>query len=430
MSTAIDRTASHASPSYRSVLSAPGVLRLVVLSTLARVPQTAAGVVLTLHVARTLGAGYATAGLVMAATTIGMTVGGPWRGRVVDSAGLRRAMVPSIVVGGGAWFAAPFLSPTGLVIAGLLGGVLTLPVFTVTRQSLAILVPQEQRRVVYSIDSIGTEVSFMVGPALGVLIATQWSSYAGLVLVGIATVLAGVAFWLLNPPTRSAAPDEPAGSAVRISRRDWFTPSLGVVLGVSGAATIVLSATDVSIVAVLDDAGKVSYAALVVVLWSLGSMVGVAAYGVLHRTVSPLWLLFTLALLTLPAALAHSVAWLGAALFLAGAMCAPTIAATTEAVARLVPERARGEAMGWHGSALTVGTAIGAPLAGAVIDGVGPSHGFVVAGGAGMLIAGFGLSVQCVRTWRRRGLVVGGEVPADLGRVPARPSQVPADCRG
>src|SRR4051794_16362741 len=145
MSTAIDSTATHASPSYRSVLSTPGVLRLVILSTLARVPQTAAGVVLTLHVARTLGAGFATAGIVVAASTIGMTVGGPWRGRRVDSAGLRRAVVPSIVVGGGVWFATPFLAPTGLIMAGLLGGVLTLPVFTVARQSLAILVPEEQR---------------------------------------------------------------------------------------------------------------------------------------------------------------------------------------------------------------------------------------------------------------------------------------------
>src|SRR4051812_45246265 len=59
----------------------------------------------TLHVARTLGAGYATAGIVMAATTIGMTLGGPWRGRVVDRSGLRRALLPSIVVGGAAWFA-------------------------------------------------------------------------------------------------------------------------------------------------------------------------------------------------------------------------------------------------------------------------------------------------------------------------------------
>jgi MFS family permease len=240
--------------------------------------------------------------------------------------------------------------------------------------------------------------------------------------VGLATVAAGVAFWLVNPPTRSTRAEEPAAAEVTLSRRDWFTPTLGVILGVSGAATIVLSATDVSIVAVLDDAGRVGFAGFVIVLWSLGSLVGVAVYGALHRSVSPLWLLFALAVLTLPAALAHSVLWLAVALFVAGALCAPTIAATTEAVARLTPERARGEAMGWHGSALTVGTAVGAPLAGSVIDGVGPSQGFVIAGGAGILIAGLGLSVQAMRAWRRRGLDVAHEVRADRAAVPA-------DCR-
>ena len=45
-----------------------------------------------------------------------------------------------------------------------------------------------------------------------------------------------------------------------------------------------------------------------------------------------------------------------------GALCAPVITATAEEVTRRVPERVRGEAMGWHGSALTVGDrARGAP---------------------------------------------------------------------
>lgn len=422
---------------YREVLRMPGVLRLVVLSTLARVPQTAAGVALTLHVARTLGAGYATAGLVVAASTVGMTIGGPWRGRVIDRQGVRRAFVPSIVVGGGAWLLAPFLHPLGLVVVGFVGGVLALPIFTVTRQSLAVLVPPDRRRVVFSLDSIGTEVSFMIGPALGVLVATQWSSYAALALLGVTTVAAGLAFWLLDPPTRSEqpvphadeAPDtldgELAGRA-RITRRDWFTPSLGVILGVSAAATIVLAATDVSIVAVLDDAGQVGFAGVVIVTWALGSLVGVLVYGALRRAVSPMWLLFALAVLTVPAAFAHSVFWLAVALFVAGALCAPTIAATTEAVARLVPEQARGEAMGWHGSALTVGTAVGAPLAGVVIDGIAPSAGFAVAGGVGALIAGIGLSAGTARSWRRRSLSRPG--PQRQPQV-AEPSVRPARCR-
>ncbi|MGZ4651271.1 MAG: MFS transporter, partial [Kineosporiaceae bacterium] len=59
---------------YRRVLRRPGVLRLLLFATLARVPVTAAGVVLTLHVVTTLGLGYAAAGLVATAATVGMAI--------------------------------------------------------------------------------------------------------------------------------------------------------------------------------------------------------------------------------------------------------------------------------------------------------------------------------------------------------------------
>jgi predicted MFS family arabinose efflux permease len=85
----------------------------------------------------------------------------------------------------------------------------------------------------------------------------------------------------------------------------------------------------------------------------------------------------------------------------AGAVCAPVITATAEAIAALVPERVRGEAMGWHGSALTAGTALGAPLAGAAIDRAGPWTGFAVVGAVGALVALLGVAAVRVRRARR-----------------------------
>ena len=54
--------------------------------------------------------------------------------------------------------------------------------------------------------------------------------------------------------------------------------------------------------------------------------------------------------------------------FLAGLLCAPTITASVDQASRLVPAAVRGEAMGWHGSFLTTGGALGAPIAGVAID--------------------------------------------------------------
>ena len=64
---------------------------------LARIPHSAAGVLLTLHIVLTLGEGYAAAGAAAAVMTIGIALGAPWRGRRVDTAGLRTALIPSVV---------------------------------------------------------------------------------------------------------------------------------------------------------------------------------------------------------------------------------------------------------------------------------------------------------------------------------------------
>src|SRR4051812_30712485 len=129
---------------YRRVLARPGVPRLLVFAAFARVPATAAGVVLTLHVVMPLHLGYAAAGLVATAATVGMAIGSPWRGRAVDRLGLRRALIPSIVAGAAGWGAAPFVPYRVLLVVALAGGGLGLPVFTGTPPSLSRLVTGEQ----------------------------------------------------------------------------------------------------------------------------------------------------------------------------------------------------------------------------------------------------------------------------------------------
>ena len=56
-------------------------------------------------------------------------------------------------------------------------------------------------------------------------------------------------------------------------------------------------------------------------------------------------------------------------------------------MSRLTPASARGEAMGLHNSSLTVGVALGGPLAGLAADTLSPPWGFVAVGGVGALIA-------------------------------------------
>jgi predicted MFS family arabinose efflux permease len=98
--------------------------------------------------------------------------------------------------------------------------------------------------------------------------------------------------------------------------------------------------------------------------------------------------------------MAHSWPLLALALIPAGLACAPTVAQTVVAVSHAVPESARGEAIGLHSAALTLGNALGAPLAGAVIDHSSPAFGFAsvgFVGAAGALAAGGAAVLRRIR---------------------------------
>ena len=110
------------------------------------------------------------------------------------------------------------------------------------------------------------------------------------------------------------------------------------------------------------------------------------------------WLLGGLALVTAPVALATNLPMAAVLLFVSGLFCAPCITATIDTLSRLVPASARGEAVGWHGSSMTAGIALGAPLAGFAIDAGGWQWGFRVVSAAGLLVA-----VACGLVIARRG---------------------------
>ncbi|MFI7576232.1 MFS transporter [Micromonospora sp. NPDC049497] len=401
---------------YREALALPGLRSLLLVAVLARVPLTATGVTLTFYVVEDLGRGYGAAGLVGAAITVGAAIGGPLLGRLVDRRGLRPVLVLTAVAEAVFWSTAPMLPYPLLLPAAFLAGSLALPIFSVIRQSVAAMVPVERRRPAYALDSMSVELSFMVGPALATASVTAISARTTLYLVGAGIVAAGVGLWLLNPPVRGA--DEPVATRRRVPRREWLTPRLLALLAVSTACTLVLGGTDVAVIAALRESGEVGWTGVVLAMWAVASLVGGFAYGAVRRSFSPLALMAALSLCTIPVGLGGSHWWLLClALIPAGALCAPTIAATSDAVSRLAPPEARGEAMGLHGSAITVGIAVGAPLAGAVIDAHAPLWGFAVTGAIGVVVALLVLPVE-LRHRRAAATFMAGPAEPALTPVP------------
>lgn len=422
---------------YRELLAVGSVRRLLLVGMVARIPHSAAGVLLTLHIVLTLDQGYAAAGAAAAVMTIGIALGAPWRGRRVDTAGLRTALIPSVISETVIWSVVPHVSYQWLLPLVFVGGLLTLPIFSVVRQSLGVLAGGDQRRTAFALDAITTEIVFMIGPAAGAIAATSGFTVLGLTVVGVATSLAGLFLMWFNPPTRSADHAEessadqcraaeaavvaaapahlqeaaaelaPAEARVRAGLRGkvahdfaWCTTAVAAVFAVAAGAGMVLSGTDVGIVAALETGGHQRDIGIVFVFWCAASVVGGLVYGAMHRPVPPLILLLGMAALTIPMGFAHDTWTLALASLLPGLLCAPVLSSASEKVAEVVAEERRGEAMGWYGSALTAGVALGAPLAGVFIDGTGPSGGFVSVGVAGVALCFAGLFLQ-----QRRGKI-------------------------
>ncbi|MFC8502191.1 MFS transporter [Pedococcus sp. NPDC057267] len=400
---------------YRRVLVVPALRRALVLGFLVRMPIFAGGVVITLHVVGHLHRSYGAAGLVSAAATVAIAISGPWRGRLLDRHGLRRVVVPSIVVAALCWSVAPFVGYWPLMALAALAGLFVIPSFAIIRQAIIAAVPQDDRRTAISLDSVAVELSFMIGPAAGVWAATTWSTDWVLFAIEMLGVAAGVLLWFADPVLREAPDEDDTDGEVAtpVTRGQWFRPAFVVVCVGAAATTFVLGGTDIGIVAALRDFDAQSSIGWVLALWGFGSLLGGLVYGGLHRSVSAFWLLGALALVTAPMAFGGGPVSLGVLGFVAGLFCAPTITATVDQVSRVVPSAARGEAMGWHGSFMTAGMAVGAPVAGFAIDHRGWSSGFVAVAVVGALVAvvgGIGTSARARE--RRARAVVPHEVPA------------------
>ena len=392
---------------YRRVLSVPALRQALVLGILVRIPIFAGGVVLTLHVVQTLGRSYGAAGLVTAAATMCIAVSGPWRGRLLDSKGLRRVVMPSVVVMAICWSIAPFVGYVPLLLLAALGGLFIVPTFSIIRQAVIAAVPESDRRTALSLDSVAVELSFMVGPLVGVWAATIWPTAWVLFSTEMLGVLAGVGLWLANPVMRAdRVSEDMAGGGGNPPRSAWFRPRFLSVCGAAAATTIVLSGCDIAIVAALRELHQISLIGPVLAIWGLGSVVGGLVYGMLHRSIPAFLLLGGLSLATIPIALAPSVWPFAALTFIAGLLCAPTITATVDQASQAVPDAARGEAMGWHGSFMTAGSALGAPVAGLAIDQWGWRGGFVSVSLVGLAVAVAGATVTRRRSrGRAAGLV-------------------------
>lgn len=375
---------------YRRVLGIPGVPTTLVLMFAARVPVAAMGLTLTLHVVSALGRGYSAAGLVGTATMAGSALSSPLVGRMIDRFGLRPVVATCGTAATAYWISAPHLPYPVLVAIAFPAGGLAIPVSSIARQVLTALVPPEQRRSAYSLDSILLETAFMIGPAAGIAVATQVSSAAALTGIGLYFGAVTVALCWFNPPVRHE--DETAGGH-RPPLRGWLTFRLTATLCIATGALFCLAGMELAALAALRANGQVGLTGVLMVVMCVASAFGGLVHGAVRRSLSQATLMLLLAALTLPIGLFTEPWWLLAiALVPANVACAPTLTSGAEEVTSSVPARVRGEAMGLLDSATRLGLGLGSPLVGFVLDHSSAGWGFAASGAGGLAIAAAGLA--------------------------------------
>jgi MFS family permease len=385
---------------YAQLWAQRPVRALFIAAFFARIPALAAPLVLTLFVVGELDGTYAQAGVVAAATTIGAGIGSPWRGRLIDRLGLRRAIVPSVVAVGVLYPVAALSTYAWLVPVAFLMGLFLIPIFSIVRLSLSVMVPAEQRRTAFAADSVIAEGSFIIGPAVGALLVTQAGADVALAAIGACEVVAGLIFLVLNPPTRSRPAAADAAESKHAAPGPWLSVPVVFLFLISAGTMTALFSTDLGIIAELETLDGVGSVGVVFAAWGLASLVGGLVYGALDFSIRPTWLLLALGLTTIPVGLADSLWSLTVLVVPTGFLCAPTMTAAAEWIAKLVPEERRGEAMGWQGTAFTAGGAVSSPVIGLSIDGIGAWGGFVVGGSIAAAIALVSLGGQLVPRWR------------------------------
>ncbi|MDQ7808205.1 MFS transporter [Amycolatopsis sp. A133] len=358
---------------------------------LARLPMTMSGVLLTLYVVTGLGRGYGAAGLVGGGVTLGMALGAPLLGRCFDRYGLRPVVAVCGIGTTAFWVAAPHLPFEALAVVAVPAGVLSVPAGSLARQVLATLVPPEERRAAYSLDTISIEATFMIGPAAGIAAITAFSPTWTLTALG--ALFGGTAFliWLVDPPIRDGAA-EAVELGPRPPLRSWLTGRLVGTLLIAGGTLFVLVGTELATLAALRANGELGVTGLVIAVMCVASIVGGVVHGAVKRSLPQGVLMLLLALLVMPVGLVDHPWWLlMLALIPTNLLCAPTLAATTETVTRIAPPRVRGEAMGLQDSFTRLGLAVGSPVVGFAIDHSSPAWGFAAAGLGGLVIASAGL---------------------------------------
>jgi MFS family permease len=356
---------------------------MVLAAFIGRLPLSMVGLGCVLLVASETGS-YGYGGAVAAAGAVTTAAAGPLLGRLADTFGQRRILLPVTVVfaASGVGFLAAIKDDwpavTVFLFAGLAGACIP-PVSSMIRVRWTHLLRGTSRLpAALAMESVVDEFVFIVGPVLVTFLSTTGHATSGVVT---AFVLAVVGSVLFAAQGRTEPP--PGGHASRNGPSAMRTPGLRVLFVVGAAVGAILGTLEIALVAFADEVEAMSLSGVLIAALAVGSMTSGIGWGTVHwRTPLNRRLALVLVLLTLlilPLLVIENVWVMVPFVVVAGLSLSPSLISSFTLAELLVPQSAVTEAFTWIGTALGLGVAVGASLAGLVVDEVGANASFLVA---------------------------------------------------
>jgi len=357
---------------YLTVWRMPSAPTLLLAGFAGRLPASMVPLALLLLVEQHTGS-YLIAGL--AAAGYGLPIAGfaPVYGRFADRRGASRlllvtaaifpfllaGLVVTVVVGAPVW---------AVLLACVVAGA-GMPLVSSTVRAVWQRVTEGSafRQAAYALDAISVELVFVAGPAVVAILVVLTSP---VVAIGLAAALSSTGAVVLSrsQEIRGYVP-VPRDHARRGPVR---APGMPRLLLSGSALMFGLGCLEVGVPAFADRLGSPSMSGVLIAVWSLGSALGGLWFGARHPHLALnrqyRWALFAVAIGMLPLVLADNLIVLGVLLFLGGTTLAPTLTVQNSLVSVLVPAGAATEAFTWTATVAFGASAVGAGVAGAVVE--------------------------------------------------------------
>ncbi|MEE8730123.1 MAG: MFS transporter [Rahnella inusitata] len=376
---------------YRDLFTAPGTGYFTVAGLLARIPLPMAGIGIITLISQQSG-GYALAGAISATFVLTYALLSPRISRYVDRYGQYRVLPAAtaisvtgflILIACSHWNVANWVLFIGAFLAGFMPSMSAM----VRARWTALYRGQPRLQTAYSLETVLDELTFIVGPPLSIGLSIALFPQAGLLLTALLLFLGVIALVIqrgTEPPVLAPSCSQiGSGSVIRMA-------SVRLLALLMVAMGVIVGTVDIVSVAYAGQLGHPAAASLVLSAYAVGSCLSGLLYGSLklktplHRL---LWLggLAT-ATTTVPLILVTNLTALAAAVLVAGFFFAPTMIVAMSLIERQVAESQLTEGMTWLLAGLNVGVALGAAIAGQVVDSSEPRVGFYVALCAGILV--------------------------------------------